>query len=243
MTITFENGHRGDGNTVDFRRVKKPENTVFLKLEGIHNDDYLTVAWGEEFKDEFEFGKDAGKLQNPGNNFFALTGNEQLMVDRVESPTIQTIIPLGIDLSEGGIYTLAWENGNIDLSNFMVFFQDKEKNLLIPVSESFTYQFKGNAGENMNRFYLILKNRNVVETIGGKGRSAYALINSETLFLQSETIQTDQVLVTLHNANGSVVASGQGQMSNGKIEMQIPNLPSGVYFARINQTETIKVVK
>jgi hypothetical protein len=33
------------------------------------------------------------------------------------------------------------------------------------------------------------------------------------------------------------------QMNNGQVEMPISDLAKGVYFARINQTETIKVVK
>ena len=243
MTLTFENAHRAESNTVDFRRNKKPENTVFLKLEGSHNQDYLTLAWDENFKDEFEFGKDAGKMINPGNNFYAMAGSEKLMLDRVKSPTTQSIIPLGLDLAEGGVYNFVWENGDIDEANFIVYFQDKEKNVLIPVSESFSYQFNGKDGENKERFYLIIKSKYAVETIEPNGRTAYALINSETLFLQSGTVLTGQVEVNLLNANGSLIASEIGQSFNGKIEMSIPNLPQGIYFARINQTETIKVVK
>ena len=242
MTLTFENAHRAESNTVDFRRNKKPENTVFLKLEGSHNQDYLTLAWDENFKDEFEFGKDAGKMINPGNNFYAMAGSEKLMLDRVKSPTTQSIIPLGLELAEGGNYSFSWENGHIDHSNFDVYFQDKERNLLIPVSETFFYHFVASKGENNDRFKLVLRNRNTAKTIDIFGQSAYSVINEETLFIQTESNETTNAMVSLNNLNGSVVVQGNYPMNQGKIEIQIPNLPKGVYFAVINQTKSVKVV-
>jgi hypothetical protein len=171
-----------------------------------------------------------------------MAGSEKLMLDRVKSPTTQSIIPLGLELAEGGNYSFSWENGHIDHSNFDVYFQDKERNLLIPVSETFFYHFVASKGENNDRFKLVLRNRNTAKTIDIFGQSAYSVINEETLFIQTESNETTNAMVSLNNLNGSVVVQGNYPMNQGKIEIQIPNLPKGVYFAVINQTKSVKVV-
>jgi hypothetical protein len=220
---------------VAFIRQQAEENSLYLKLTGANNSDFLNIRWEKDVKPGFEFGKDGIKRFNPGNNLYSKDGGKGLMLERRPLANDGEIIPLHCDLLEAGFYNLSWTKKEFNSTVFEVYFEDKEKNLFVKVDGSFDYSFVGKKGKNDNRFYIHLMAKGQNSTMLGPNEPTLNYSN-ESLKIFSGKNQNSTEQVSLYKVDGRLEKNTTLNFEQGKAQWNTKIEP-GTYLVKLGSNE------
>jgi len=136
-----------------------------ITLSNGEESDRTRVVVNKEASDSYEIGCDAAKMMSDGAvQLYTIAEEERYAIN--EGPQASGTISMGFNVPADGKYTIALTRGNLDVSLY-----DAQEDVTISLNEG-AYTFQTEAGENENRFMLILANTTGIENLQQKPEAA-----------------------------------------------------------------------
>ena len=136
-----------------------------LQRDGQYADQAFVQLKTEGATADFDLNQDLTKIINAGANIYTLAGDKHIQLAGNVLPIAKTTIPVGIQVTQAGTYTIALPDGTSGISTTLVDNQTgTHTNLLL---EGYTITL--DAGSHENRFYIVLdpeRSATAVENIG-----------------------------------------------------------------------------
>jgi hypothetical protein len=194
--ITFD-------NTV---RVTSSAQTAIRKATGVDKDIRFTLT-GTESADEIVLysGSDAVNVEKA---FAPVETSVSMFIPSEEALTFkvisenETVVPVSVKLPENGTYTIASSALKGLAEGKHVILEDKAANKFIPVSEGFTYSFKGTEG-NSARFAIHFQDGQAVANSDASSSALIYTSNQDlTIRLNNADAQSNGVVATISDLSG-----------------------------------------
>ncbi|HEX9600663.1 MAG TPA: T9SS type A sorting domain-containing protein, partial [Mariniflexile sp.] len=172
--------------------------------------------------------------------------NERLVIQALPEIHIEDRLPLGIKVSDAGLYKFSISNMENVPDNLNIYLVDNVQNSYYNLRNGDVQLFL-NSATKTNQFSIAFKNENSLETISFEYKSLFTSYNNDnnTLALHTkESLESFQSL-KIYNLVGQEVLSINGPQS---YLINLSQLNDGVYFLKviyktIENAKSIKFVK
>lgn len=157
-----------------------------LQRDGQYADQAFVQLKAEGATADFDMNQDLTKIINAGANIYTLAGEKRIQVAGNVLPIAKTTIPVGIQVTQAGTYTISLPEGTSGISATLVDnLTGTHTNLLL---EDYTVTL--NTGTTEGRFYIVLdpeRSATAVENIGdAQGDKAQKFLIDGQLIIRTE---------------------------------------------------------
>jgi hypothetical protein len=199
--------------------------------------DLTRVKFVEGASDAFDTEFDAHKMFGQSNapQLFTNINGEKFSTNSIENLNPERGIDLSFRAGTSGEHTIEVVDNSITSVN-KVYLEDLLENEMIDLSQTQTYTFQANVGDNENRFKLHFGATGIDnEPIAAKWL-VYA--SGQQLFVSGENGQTE---VSVYNTQGQQVMLKKIEIQG---EVRLPlNLSTGVYLVTLNNGRNVETTK
>ena len=159
-----------------------------LQREGQYADQTFIQLQAEGATADYDINQDLTKIINTGANLYTLAGEKHIQLAGNVLPIAKTTIPVGVQVSQAGTYTIALPNGSDGiLATLVDNLTGTHTNLLLD-----GYTVTLDAGSHENRFYIVLdpdRSATAVENIGADTNEAQKYIIDGQLIIKHDGIK------------------------------------------------------
>ena len=159
-----------------------------LQRDGQYADQTFIQLQAEGATTDYDMNQDLTKIINTGANIYTLAGEKHIQLAGNVLPIAKTTIPVGVQVSQAGTYTIALPNGSDGiLATLVDNLTGTHTNLLL---DSYTVTL--DAGSHENRFYIVLdpdRSATAVENIGADTNEAQKYIIDGQLIIKHDGIK------------------------------------------------------
>jgi hypothetical protein len=233
----WTNNYRIGGIDHTFYRKEPIKNAIDIKLAGLNNKDLTLIHFGNYNETDNLPIKNVKKLMNFENSIYTIIENQNNNALNLPFPNQETVIPLGINLSESGTYNFEAANINLTYELFDAYLEDKVLKKLTPVTSNFKYEFTAKKGKTEDRFFIRVLNKEAIAKTNIVTNNSFAYINNEALVFQIAEHDSKLMNANVIDASGKNVWSGQINMQNGQGQIEKSELPQGLLFLRLNNQQ------
>ena len=157
-----------------------------LQRDGQYADQAFVQLQAEGATADFDMNQDLTKIINAGANIYTLAGDKHIQLAGNVLPIAKTTIPVGIQVTQAGTYTISLPEGTSGISATLVDnLTGTHTNLLL---EDYTVTL--NTGTTEGRFYIVLdpeRSATAVENIGdAQGDKAQKFLIDGQLIIRTE---------------------------------------------------------
>jgi hypothetical protein len=238
--LQFTNAMRSTAysNPQFFRTEKTYFDLMRLELKGSKLADETTIYFGQNATDAYEENADAWKSQlnsMPAPNHFTQIEDKKIAINGFAELREAQIIPLSFIAAESGKHTLKISHFD-GFENVTVYLEDKKLNVLHELVKS-AYSFDASKGADATRFQIRFKpsaERAADFTIGLYPNPA----TSNVKVLMSKAIESN---ISIVDMLGRKISENTSQ--EREINIDIKDLPKGVYIIEVKTTEGVKTAK
>ena len=205
--------------------------------------DHTVLRIDEKSTTSYEFNHDLPKLWNQDMNVYLVDkSNREMLINAVPQLDETLKMPLGINVTEPGVYSLSFSNADQFSYGATIHLVDQYKGVLIPVSSSESYSFTINdVNKNLtDRFYLTIVP--AVELNLERAISFYPnpVKDILTIEVSDPSLNSSAMLMDI---NGNIMLSNDFK-GDGSIDMK--SYPAGMYIVKLKTAAGIvtkKIVK
>lgn len=231
--IEFTESMRVEGENGDDHFFRKSDESPALMRINLTNEDGLfkqaVIGWVQDASaDELSRAYDAEVFSyHAPFAMYSMKAGHQLAINGLPEETEE--ITLGFSVAEAGAYALEWDMSSNQPTDYLL--KDNYTGVLISSGES-VYHFTSAAGQFTDRFQLV-KPAQILKT-GDHETMIYAF--GKTLYYRVAGFQPAQIEV--YSLSGKQVAQS---VVSGSTQLNLENLPSGVYLVTVGR-ETYKLM-
>lgn len=234
--VSFDNSCRVGSNTPSVLRATKPVEALQLLVQSASGRDYTNIYLSNLSSDAFDMKEDAPKMLNPMVNMATISEDKMLMINRLSKEKEEIEVPLMISMNIGEEATLSIGSAFFESIEYVAIFIDKRLKTQQVINANFTYTFTQQKGDENERFVIkfvkgIYAVNNNINSIG----SMY--LNNQQLNIFTPNINQAQVI--LSDASGRMILQEQVKFNDGKAQINLTELSSGIYMVSVqNNTES-----
>lgn len=159
-----------------------------LQRDGQYADQAFVQLQAEGATADFDINQDLTKIINTGANIYTLAGEKRIQLAGNVLPIAKTTIPVGVQVSQAGTYTIALPEGSDGiLATLVDNLTGTHTNLLLD-----GYTVTLDAGSHENRFYIVLdpdRSATAVENIGADTNEAQKYIIDGQFIIKHDGIK------------------------------------------------------
>lgn len=249
-SVTFENDQRvfvKEGATSTFFRTSSDaqpstnyyeDNRMkfrigFNSVNQIHRQLLLTID--DNATDGVDWGYDGKLNEAQMDDMYWMIGDEKFAIQATNSVNTETIIPLGITVSNNGNNELSIDHLENVPADVNIFIHDADLNVYHNLRDS-NYQVYLTSGEYLDRFSLVFSNNQsllgVDDNILNNSLLVFYTADTETIMIQNPKLLKIKSL-ELFNILGQSVLFEDGFPANDHSEIAVPKLSSGTYIINL----------
>ncbi|WP_435415794.1 T9SS type A sorting domain-containing protein [Polaribacter aestuariivivens] len=247
IDVNFSESSQSHQNTDTFLKENRPE--IKLNITDGTNSKFTEIYYIDGSTTGFDDGYDGEIFNGITSSFQIFSGlvsnesDKKLSIQSIPNSNHEAmIIPIGMNAKSGSEVVFSVESKNIP-NGLNIYLEDKAKNTFTKLSES-SKNYKVILNEDFNgfgNFYLHTKS-NVLSTNSENLKTA-TIFNNDNNELVISGVIANENQIQLFNILGKEVFTTTFS-SNGNSKIQLPKLPSGVYFSKLknNTTEITKKI-
>lgn len=184
----------------------------------------------------YDRGYDAKSFDNLKNDFYWLLDDEPLVIQALPEINIQDDLPLGIKISDAGLYKFSIDKVKNIPDNLNIYLLDKNENAYYNLRQGDAQLFLKTG--TFNKFSIVFKKDNALATKPFDDKNVFVSYNSSTKLLELHTNQpiTDIENFKIYNTLGQELMNINNPTSKS---INVSNLQNSIYFLKVN-TKTIK---
>jgi len=215
-----------------------------VSLLNENGQDEIIIRFDEDATEDFDAEFDANKMF--GNNSLAQiyasdnVGNK-MSIHSLKSIKETDFVQLGLQISESGIYTFAFDNKNSFSEFVTVKIEDTKEETITEIAAQDTYIFDYEKGENAKRFILHFKDVTAVNDLENHIQFAY-YSHGSIYISNNETSKFNNV--QLINMAGQVITTET--LTNETLHrMNVSDVKTGMYILQLisnSKTSTQKII-
>ena len=233
-SVSINNTARVLNNSAYFRTTQSGNSILRLAVKTVDGVvDETLISLNNDATEEFEFDKDAYKIQNGGftPSLYTSTDADPTMYSINSLPFTEShTIPLNLKVNKDGTYELRCS----ELTNqtgFKILLEDKLNNVILPVDTALVYTISAKTTDNVNRFVLRFRTDLTTSISLGATKSILLSTYDNDLMVTSSDVTADGVEMKVYDASGKVVQilANQNIVPGFKI-IPLEKLSAGVYL-------------
>ncbi len=157
-SFTFPQSERINGTQPFYKESSVISNSVALEIEGNGYSDKIIVGFSYDATNSFDHNYDAYDLKSieDAPQLYTFDENVEYAVNILSSEYEETIIPVGLDVGNPGIYSIKVN----DMEGFdgnSVILEDLKENTFTELSVNDVYNFTAGLNDNSHRFNIHFK--------------------------------------------------------------------------------------
>lgn len=206
----------------------------------------IGLGWDSNASYNYDKGYDSKSNENFKNDVYWLLNDEKLVIQALPQIHIEDILPLGIKITDAGLYKFSISNMENIPDYLNIYLVDNIQNTYYNLRTTEARVFL-NSNTKSNQFSIVFKESNLLGTTPFDSKNIVSTYNSntKTLELYAEDLLNSVESFNLYNIVGQEVLSITSPTST-KINLSL--LTDGVYILKVNtktnnNLESIKFVK
>jgi Secretion system C-terminal sorting domain len=214
---------------------KTPKGQV--KIIGLGYDNQATSGYDK--------GYDAKSYDNLNNDFYWLSNDDALAIQALPSINIEDDLPLGIKISDAGLYKFSIDKIENVPSDLTIYLFDKNQNIYYNLKDA-EAELLLNPGI-FDEFSIVFAEDESLSTPTVENKNVFVSYDSNMKVLELHTKEplVDIESLQIYNTLGQEIVKIKNPTSNS---VNISNISNGVYFLKVNSqniknSKTIKFVK
>ena len=233
-TLTIPNSKRIHSSTAFYKAVQPQIRLIARDIDGeSYNTSY--VRFDATASAGFEMSSDAPAITGGfAPMFYSTAGNKSLTMNTLPEAYGGLVIPFGFVKNEFSNYTIELAES---IDGHTLNLHDLKTNTVVNLTQNPVYSFNAAAGDDPNRFVLVLDSKLGVDKVEAlAAANVYSIDNR----------------IGINNVNGDTqmdIINVQGQLlksfkffSNGNHEISV-NLATGVYMVRLSNSGELRTMK
>lgn len=227
-TVNFTNSMRLD-NGQFYRRSEASLLRVRLENEDASLTNAFEIHLMENASYSFDADWDSEKLKgNPNMAFYSVLEDKDLILQSIPTPEKTVQIPMGYDITAGGMYKIVLENTQNLPTDAKVVLIDQVTGEVFDIQSEGTVAFNLDKGSDKDRFALRITRDNTTTTEIDEQISAY--VKDDVLHIHNMSGEVVNALY-MYDMTGRVILN-----QNNANSVNIEALPAGIYMLKMQTT-------
>lgn len=224
---------------------------LFLRMN-LHNSnkkDQLIVYVNDQATNTFDQ-LDGEKMMQAGYpQFYTKAGDKKIVINGLNSAKKQQALPITMELVATGVHSFEIED--LEISNGLVWLEDKQEELIQALEPGTIYEFYSNAGIIADRFVLHFQlldspaptnahnEVGAYATFNGKGANVHAEA-AGVVVIKMPAATEGATDIQIRDAAGKLVYSGSMNALETSVQLTEAN---GIYYVTLNSATGVEVKK
>ena len=238
---------RRTGNATFYKESPWFQSSIELNIKSNGYADLARIYLTETATDGWDSEFDAVKM--PHNTWQPSIATEAIVpqVDSEHGLSINSMpatlnsskeIPVIVQEGLGGTVTISIDPQEGLTAAPRVVFEDRLKNLMMPVSPGFTYAYQSEGGDSEDRFYLHLEANGPTD----EEPKITLLVGDGGVWIQSLNTDHGKALFDVTDLSGRVISSQQVTLTANKAFYPIQTLTDGLYIVTLRTQSAVETV-
>jgi hypothetical protein len=202
-----------------------------LTITGNGLYDMMFVNFNKEATAGIDSNFDSPKIlgNEDAPQLYSMIGEEMMSVNTLSEIYEELIVPVGLEVSGEGEYTIFASELNTFESDVEVYLEDIAEGMMIDLNLQEDYSFMASQNENSHRFNLHFYKSSVDETVDAD--ELYIYSNANSVYIRNIDAELNNAIMNIYNISGQKVYAGElANIPVNKIDL---NLESGYYIVKV----------
>ena len=249
QTLTFNNTMRVHNSVTLLKEAVAEQNILRVRVTDSYHNDECIIAFRESGSNGYDQHFDAKKMFGSADiaQIYSVSDTQNLAVNVLNSNNLIDSILLQIVAPYTGKFDLIFSSSL--KNNYSLF--DKKNNETNDIGSALKYSAILSAGDQSDRFWLVLKNEAIADTTVVTGDTTGSTTVTDARQKVIVTVRNQDAFVTgldntvntavsVFDLNGKLI---RNQSCNGCVDTELLSLPQGAYILRVINGDNIVVKK